>query len=82
VGIGKQCAGGRHDSRREQVLASNALAEEVPIRVCDFWQAVCWCKMRQWKSTAISEECASGRSVMTEACDLLGDKCNLVKKGT
>jgi hypothetical protein len=58
------------------------LAEEVTIRACNFWQAVHWYKMRQWKSAAISKECAGGRSVMTKAHDLLGNKCDLAKKGT
>jgi hypothetical protein len=38
MGIGKQCTGGRCDSRREQLLASNALADETTIEGHRYWQ--------------------------------------------
>jgi len=43
--IGKQCAGRRSDNRRVQVLASNALAEDMTIEGHGYWQAMHWRKI-------------------------------------
>jgi hypothetical protein len=58
--IGKQCAGGRCDTGRAWLLASSALAEGATIEECDYWQTVCWRKMRHWKGAVIGKRCTGG----------------------
>jgi hypothetical protein len=42
-----------------RLLASSALAGDATIVVHNYWQVVCWQKMREWKCAAIGKQCAS-----------------------
>jgi len=42
-----------------QLLASSVLAGDATIVVHNYWQVVCWWKMREWKCAAIGKQCAS-----------------------
>ncbi|KAG2113348.1 hypothetical protein BD769DRAFT_1391667 [Suillus cothurnatus] len=58
VVIGKQCTGGRCDTRKAWLLASNALVEDAILEGHGHWQAVCWQKkMQHWKGVVIGKRC-------------------------
>jgi hypothetical protein len=48
---------------------SSTLAEDVKIVVSRYWQAMCWWKIRCYRSVTISKECTGARSTMTEVRD-------------